>query len=341
MTDAFSIKFLRGSLRTAALSTALLLASCSSESGSSLQGYAEGEFVNVAAPAAGVLTRLDVKRGQKLEPGAALFTLDSTNEEAARREAAERLKGAQQRLANLKSGKRAPEVQVVTAQAEQAVASRKLSLAQLQQQEKLFAGGFISRAALDQARANYDRDIARVSEAEAQGRVATQSLGRDAEIRAATADVETARAVLAQAEWRLGQRSGRAPAAPGGTLVQDTYFQEGEWVPAGRPIVSLLPAGNIKVRFFVTEQKVGGIRQGDKVSIACDGCGAAIPATISYVSKQSEYTPPIIYSKDSRAKLVFMIEARPSPEDGARLRPGQPVDVTLSGEPTGNASAAK
>ena len=339
MTIAFTSALLRSSLRVMALSAVLLLASCSNDTRSSLQGYAEGEFVNVAAPAAGALTQLTVKRGQKLAPGTALFTLDSTNEEASRREAAERLKGAEQRLANLKGGKRAPEVQVVTAQAEQAAASRKLSLSQLQQQEKLFAGGFISRAALDQARANHDRDIARVSEAEAQGRVATQSLGRDAEIRAATADVETARAVLAQAEWRLGQRSGRAPSSPGGALVQDTYFQEGEWVPAGRPIVSLLPVGNVKVRFFVTEQKVGSVRQGDKVSVACDGCGAAIPATISYISRQSEYTPPIIYSKDSRAKLVFMIEARPSPEDGARLRPGQPVDVTLAGAQAGDGNA--
>lgn len=343
MTHPFTFTLPRSFLRLMALSAAILVASCSNDTRPSLQGYAEGEFVNVAAAAAGALTQLAVKRGQTIASGAALFTLDSTNEEAARREAAERLKGAEQRLANLKSGRRAPEVQVVTAQAEQAAASRKLSLSQLQQQEKLFAGGFISRAALDQARANYDRDIARVSEAEAQGRVATQSLGRDAEIRAATADVETARAVLAQAEWRLGQRSGRAPSSPGGALVQDTYFQEGEWVPAGRPIVSLLPAGNVKVRFFVTEQKVGSIAQGDKVSIACDGCGASIPATVSYISRQSEYTPPIIYSKESRAKLVFMIEARPSPEDGARLRPGQPVDVTLPTNPgsNGNTPAAK
>lgn len=345
MTDTFTSTLLRDFLHDSpaaiALSAALLLVSCSNDTRSSLQGYAEGEFVNVAAPAAGALTQLAVRRGQMIAAGAALFMLDSANEEASRREAAERLKAAEQRLANLKSGRRAPEVQVVTAQAEQAAASRKLSLSQLQQQEKLFAGGFISRAALDQARANYDRDIARVAEAEAQGKVATQALGRDAEIRAATADVETARAVLAQAEWRLAQRKGQAPTVPGGALVQDTYFQEGEWVPAGRPVVSLLPAGNVKVRFFVTEQRVGAIKPGDKVSIACDGCGAAIPATISFISKQSEYTPPIIYSKESRAKLVFMIEARPSPEDGARLRPGQPVDVTLAAAPGTDAAASK
>ena len=159
MTVAFSSTLLRSSLRVMALSAALaLVASCSNDTRSSLQGYAEGEFVNVAAPAAGALTQLSVKRGQKLEPGAVLFTLDSTNEEASRREAAERLKGAEQRLANLQSGRRAPEVQVVTAQAEQAAASRKLSLSQLQQQEKLFAGGFISRAALDQAHAQGEED---------------------------------------------------------------------------------------------------------------------------------------------------------------------------------------
>ncbi|MBM3345463.1 MAG: HlyD family efflux transporter periplasmic adaptor subunit, partial [Betaproteobacteria bacterium] len=200
---------------------------------------------------------------------------------------------AEQRLANLRAARRMPELDVVRAQVAQAAAARTLSETQLAQQEKLFAGGFISRAAIDQARANHERDMARVAEAEAQGRVAQLTLGREAEIRAAAAEVEAARAALAQGDWRLGQRRISAPrAAP--MLVQDTYFNEGEWVPAGRPVVSLLPEGNVKVRFFVTERQLGGIRQGDPVSVSCDGCGSAIPATISFISRQSGYTPPII-----------------------------------------------
>ena len=315
--------------RAGILVAALVLAACTPEPRTGLQGYIEGEFVLAAAPSGGTLAKLQVHRGDNVAAGATLFVLDSGNEEAARREAEQRVRGAEQRLANLRAGRRAPEVEVVRAQGEQASAARKLSIAQLAQQEKLFAGGFISQSAIDQARANHERDMARVAEAEAQGRVAQLTLGREAEIRAAITDVEAARAALAQGDWRLGQRRINAPQAAS-MLVQDTYFNEGEWVPAGRPVVSLLPAGNIKVRFFVTEQQLGAIRQGQRVSVACDGCGAEIPATVSYISKQSEYTPPIIYSKESRAKLVFMVEARTSAEDASRLRPGQPVDVRLA-----------
>ena len=310
----------------------LLLAGCGRDSGKAeiLQGYAEGEFALIAAPAAGTLSKLNVRRGEQVEAGAALFSLEKANEEAARREAAERMRGAEERLANLRAGRRPAEVEAANAQAAQAAASRKLSMEQLRQQEKLFAGGFISQSALDQAKANYERDIARLTEAEAQGKVARQPLGRDAELRGAAAEVETARAVLAQADWRLSQRSA---VAAGPALVQDTYFVEGEWIGASRPVVSLLPAGNVKVRFFLPEPRVGSVQAGDRVSIACDGCGSPIAATVSYISKQAEFTPPVIYSKDSRAKLVFMLEARPSPQDAARLRPGQPVDVTLAGRP--------
>ena len=103
----------------------------------------------------------------------------------------------------------------------------------------------------------------------------------------------------------------------------------GEWVPAGSPVVVVLPPGNVKVRFFVPEPRLGALKVGQKVSIACDGCGAGIEAAIAFISPQAEFTPPVIYSKDSRAKMVFMVEARPAPELAVRLHPGQPVDVTL------------
>jgi HlyD family secretion protein len=331
-----SLASLNAARPVTALALVMLLAlpGCSSEPKSSLQGYVEGEFVLAAAPAGGTLVKLNVHRGDSAAPGTTLFILESGSEEAARREAEQRVRGAEQRLANLRAGRRAPEVDVVRAQAEQAAAARKLSNTQLAQQERLFAGGYISQSAIDQARANHERDMARVAEAEAQGRVAQLTLGRDAEIRAATADVEAARAALAQGDWRLGQRrvnaSGNAAnASP--MLVQDTYYNEGEWVPAGRPVVSLLPSGNVKVRFFVPETRVATVQVGQAVSIGCDGCGAAMNGKVTFISRQSEYTPPIIYSKESRAKLVYLVEARTSPEDAKRLRPGLPVDVTLTG----------
>ena len=249
------------------------------------------------------------------------------SEQAARREASQRLRNAQERLANLRAARRPPEIEAAAAQAAQAKAARELSTLQLAQQERLFKSGFISRAQLDAARANFERDIARVNEVEAQSRLARDSIGRQAEIRAAAADVQAARAALDQADWRLVQRGVAAPVT---ALVQDTFFLEGEWVPAGRPVASLLPPGNVKVRFFVPERAVATLGQGDKVSVACDSCPAPVPASISFISRQAEFTPPVIYSKDSRAKLVFMVEARPSAQDALALRPGQPVDVMLA-----------
>ena len=117
--------------------------------------------------------------------------------------------------------------------------------------------------------------------------------------------------------------------APVTARVQDTFFVEGEWVPAGRPVASLLPPGNVKIRFYVPQGILGSLSPGKDVEVRCDGCPEAIAAKISFISSQAEYTPPVLYSKDSRGKLVFLVEARPAPADAARLRPGQPVDVRL------------
>ena len=104
-------------------------------------------------------------------------------------------------------------------------------------------------------------------------------------------------------------------------------YVQGEWVNAGSPVVAILPPANVKVRFFVPEPQVGALRSGQRVDVACDGCGAPIAASISFISPQAEFTPPVIYSRESRAKLVFMVEARPAAADATRLHPGQPVDV--------------
>jgi HlyD family secretion protein len=201
-----------------------------------------------------------------------------------------------------------------------------LSAAQLARQERLYKAGFIAQAMLDEARSTYKRDTARVAEAEAQLRNAQQPLGRDAERKAAEGEVEAARAALAQAEWRLEQKS---LAAPSTGMVQDTFFVEGEWVPAGRPVAELLPPANVKARFYVPETALNAVPIGKAVELRCDGCPAPVAAKVTYVSSQAEYTPPVLYNKESRAKLVFLIEARPEPADGAKLRPGQPVDVYL------------
>lgn len=310
----------------AAVVAVVALVGCGEKASTSFQGYAEGESLLVAAPFAGSLDQLQVSRGQQVAANAPLFVLEQGNEAAQRTEAEARVAAAAARLANLRGGRRSSEVDTVRAQGQQVRASRELSAAQLAQQEKLFKQGFISRARLDEARSLYQRDLARVAELDAQTRTATISVGRADEIAAAERDVEAAKALLAQSDWKLAQKTVVAPAAG---VIENTYFSRGEWVPAGQPVLSLLPPDKIKVRFFVPESVLGSIKTGQGVTLACSACGAPIKATIQFVATQPEFTPPIIYSKDSRAKLVYYVEARPPPEQALRLHPGQPVDVTL------------
>jgi HlyD family secretion protein len=308
-------------------SAALLAAGCAPERPDTAQGYAEGEFVYVASPYAGTLERLAVVRGQKVAAGATLFVVEHAAEQAAVDAAAARIRNAQARLENLGEGRRAAELDVIRAQAASAATALTLSRTQLDQTERLFAQGFIAQARLDEAKAAVNRDAARVAEAKAQMEVGLQSLGRKPEIQAARAEIEAAQADLAQVTVRLDQKTGIAPAD---ALVYDTFFRVGESVPAGSPVVSLLPPGNIKVRFYVPEAMVGSLAPRQAVTITCDGCPAPIAGEISYISPQAEYTPPVIYSRDSRAKLVFLVEARPAAADAVRLRPGQPAEVAVS-----------
>lgn len=304
---------------------AAALAGCSAGSNGLFQGYAEGEYVRVASPIAGQLARLNVARGATVKAGDSLFALEQENEVAARREAEERLRQAQAQYQNLLTGRRPEEIDAVRAQLAQAEATLKLSEANLVRQEELVRANFISKEAADTARSTRDRDRERVSELKAQ--LATAKLAaRPDEIKAAKATAAAARAALAQAEWRLDQKSLRAPQD---ALVADTLYVVGEWVPAGSPVVTLLPPTNIKVRFFVPESILGSLMVGNKVSVRCDGCAEPISAPITYIAPQAEYTPPVIYSNESRAKLVFLVEARPAPADAVRLHPGQPVEVRL------------
>ncbi len=304
----------------------LSLTGCNDKASTSFQGYAEGESLHIAAPFAGSIEQLQVVRGQQVAANALLFVLDQANEVAQRQEALARLAATEARLANLQTGRRGSEVEVVRAQGQQAKASRALSASQLAQQEKLFKQGFISQAKLDEARALYERDVARVKEIDAQAKTAMVSVGREQEISAARRDVEAARAVLAQSDWKVAQRSVVAPAAG---IIENTYFSRGEWVPAGQTIVSLLPPEKIKVRFFVPENNLASIKVGQSISLTCAGCSAAIKANIDFIATQPEFTPPVIYSKDARAKLVFYVEARPLPGQAVSLHPGQPMDITL------------
>jgi HlyD family secretion protein len=309
-------------IRVPVLLVALLsLGACDDPQHRWLQGYAEGEYLRMGAPAAGWLESVPVQRGDHVEAGVLLFTLEAEQQRAAVREAEAELARARARLADLKVGKRPDEIAEVEAGLDQMRAAQTYAEQDQARQEKLARSDVAALSRLDQARSAAAEARARVAAMEAQ--LATARLpGRTDQIAAAAAEVDMADADLAQARWRLDQRTVRAP---GVALVEDRVRQAGEWVDAGGIVVSLLPPERIKVRFFVPEPMLGGLRLGQRVQLRCDGCADSMQAVIRYIAREAEFTPPVIYSVGSREKLVFMVEAWPEP--GVVLHPGQPVDV--------------
>lgn len=305
----------------AALAAGLLLSACGEREPQALPGYVEAELLHVAPVATGTLARVAVARGQRVEAGQPLFAMDGTPELHSAEAAAARQDRAAAQWANLRTGKRPLELTALEQQVLQSDAALAASTSALQRQAQLVDQGFVSAARLDELRAARDRDAARVRELHAQMALARQASRRD-EIQAAAADTRAAQADAALAGWRQGQTLRSAPRAG---QVFDVVHRPGEVVAAGSPVVSLMPDGALKVLFFVPEQRLPGAAVGATVRIGCDGCAPDQRARIRWVSPQAEYTPPVLYGNEARAKLVFRVEAEPLP--GAVLHPGQPVDV--------------
>lgn len=308
-----------------AIAVIMTITGCTRKEPAGYQGYVEGEFVHVSSAEAGRLDRLLVARGQKVSARTPLFALDSVNEAAAQRQAQQQLSAAEAQLQDLRSGKRPQELDVIRAQLAQALAKETTSTSQLVRDEAQYKAGGIAMAQLDQSRAEAQANSARVRELRSQLNVADLP-AREQQIKAQSASVAAARAALDQAAWKLNQK---AVAASGAALVFDTLYREGEWVKAGNPVVRLLPPENIKVRFFVPETALGALAIGRAVALHCDGCPADVPAKITYIATASEYTPPVIYSNETRSKLVYMVEAHPDAAAAPDLHPGQPVEVKL------------
>jgi len=300
-----------------------LLAACGHRDEGSWPGYAEADYVYVASPLAGTLSALHVQAGQQVARGNPLFALESESEKAAREEANARLEAARYQAENTDKGKREPEVAINQAQLAQARAQAELAQHDLTRKRELVTRGFISKAQVDEAEATLAQAQGHVRELTSVVQVARLPARAD-ERAAADAQVEAARQVLKQTEWRQQQKLQSAPAD---AQVADTFFRPGEFIAAGQPVLALLPPGNIKARFYVPEPDLPAVTLGQTVLLECDGCGAPIAARVTHIATRPEYTPPIIYSNSQRSKLVFMAEAHPAPADAARLKPGQPLSA--------------
>jgi HlyD family secretion protein len=315
------------SLQFGAALVLLQLPGCSKIDGNSFQGYIEGEYLYLSAPQAGYLKTLDALRGTRVLSGQPIFVIAADPDDQALAEAEAKVGSAREKLQNLKEPRRPTEIAALEANLRAAEANQRFTQSQLQQQEALIKQHFVSQARLDEARSANDQAAAQVEAATQQIATYRVTLGRRAEVRGAEADLNAAAAQAAQKRWVVERKAGASPAAG---EIAETYYRPGEWVPAGAAVASLLPDTRRRVRFFVPETVVAGIKPGDAIDATCDGCPAPIRAKVEFVSPQAEYTPPVIYSRGSREKLVFRVDAVAAPEQALRLRPGLPVDVRLA-----------
>ena len=302
-----------------------LIAGCSPSPSApaTVQGYVEGEFVYISSPLPGKLEKLFVQRGTQVKIGEPLFELENIQEKAAREETKLRLAQMRAQATDTKKGKRPTEIEASTAQLNQARTALQLSEKECARQERLLRANVVPLQGVDRARSVRDQDRQRVAQFEAE--LGTARLGlRSDQIAATEASARALEAVLTRSDWDLAQKRQTAPATG---LVFDTLYRTGEWVAAGRPAVVLLPPQNIKVRVFVPQPLVATIHQGEKAQVTVDGGRAPFAGVVNFISPQAEYTPPVIYSRENRQKLVYMVELTFDPATAVQLHPGQPVDV--------------
>ncbi|SME88393.1 HlyD family secretion protein [Desulfovibrio gilichinskyi] len=302
----------------------LLLSACTDDENFLWQGYVEGDFVYVSSPLGGQLEEVNVKKGQQVTANQTLFTLERKYEKAGVDEASENLDKSLSDLANKRKGSRPSEIASIKARLKKAKAAESLAATDYKRRADLYRSRTISEEERDTSLSTYQQATQQVNQITSE--LVTATLGsRSDEINAAESAVDAAKARLVQARWNYDQKEQTAPRSG---LVFDTIRYKGEWVPAGNPVLSILPPENRKVKFYVPEPIVGEFRIGEELFLNYDGLNEPVKIKLTYISPKSEYTPPVIYSSQSRAKLVFMLEAYPELKDALCLKPGQPVDVS-------------
>lgn len=278
-----------------------------------LSGYIEGEDLYLSSPISGTVASINAIEGTRVSAGQQLFTIAPATLAAQGEQAQANLAAARTQIESAQATARQADADVAAASAEAARARSDLA--------RLITVKRSDAAAV----AGKDLDAARAALRDANARLLAAKRTADArraQVSAAEAQAAQAQGGKREVQIRVNQLS---PVAPTPARVDEVFFQPGEWVSANQPVVSLIADSKVKVRFFVPEQQVSHYRPGTSVHFSCDGCRSAMTAVIRYVSPQPEFTPPIIFSRDSRDRLVFMVEAYPA--NPAGLQPGLPVDV--------------
>jgi len=284
-------------------------------------GYLEADYVYVAPVSGGQIVSLPVSEAQTVKAGDVLAVLASDQQQALLRSAEAQVSAADATWRNLITGSRAQELDVTRASLEKAQADLALAQANFDRSRSLFERGVIAQAQVDQDRTSLDSAQAAVNQMQAQLQVAKlparddQQVAAEANLKAAQANADKARADLAD----------RTVKAPVDGRIERLFFSQGETAPTGTPLLSLLPPGKLKARFYIGEADRALFALGDEVEVSCDGCPAGLRGSVTFLASDPQTTPPIIYSRDERSRLVFLAEAQMA--EPGNLLPGQPVSV--------------
>ena len=305
---------------------ASLFASCAGPAPLAV-GYVEGEYVLLAPIEVAGVETVSVRRGDRVSAGDTVAALETSDMTIAVAQAAAALAQAEAQLADLKIGKRPEEIAVLEATLVSAQAQKEEADRVLARLADLLKRGIATQADYDQAKTALDVATAMVGQSEANLAVAKLP-ARPETIKAAENQVKQTKAAMEQARWRLSKRTIAAPAAG---RIDDIIRNPGDLAGPSAPVLSMLPDGAVKLRLYLPEESFATVKVGSLLAVHCDGCKPGLTARVSYVSPDPEFTPPVIYSLETRQKLVFLIEARPEGE-ASPLQPGQIVDVRLAGE---------
>jgi HlyD family secretion protein len=289
-------------------------------------GYVEAELVYIAAPQAGWINELPWQAGEQINANALAFALDNQQQSAAVQEAKARLEQAKALERNGISGARAEELAELAAQENQAMVAMQFAASEKKRWDALVEQGLAPASKASQVDADYSSSIAKLDTIKASIKVA--KLGVRQELtNSAIAAQTAAQSSLDQTLYLLSQRQVISHIAG---QVEELFYRQGEFVSTGKPVMAILPADALIVRFFVPQAALSDFNVGDKVRINADGVGAIIEAPIFHIARSAEFTPPVIFDQQSRQKLMFLVEARlPSKEaSNISLRPGLPVEVS-------------
>lgn len=303
-----------------------VLAGCNNPDTPDFTGYVNGDFIYLSHSATERVEDILVEKGSKVTRGQDLVLMERFTAENSHEVAMKNYEAELAALRNLQSGERPEELDVTRSQLERAELAASLAKSQMERYQKLYATHVISGAQWDSVKEDYAQKAAQVKELTSQLK-AKKLPARSEQLKNQESRVESARLQVEKAKWDSQQNIIKSPRD---ALVYDIIYRPGERPVAGRPVISLLPPENIKVRFFIPEKRLGEVSLNQTVAFSCDGCKEALTGKIIYISPEAEFAPPVIYSTTRREKLLFMAEAVPEPSVALALKPGQPVDVRLT-----------